>query len=174
MKRWVRLAAVLLGCCLLLTVVGCTAGKSETTPPVTDCFTCRITAQYHDLSLAGQLSRLEDGKMLVTFTEPTSLSGVAIGWDGTKMSMELAGMSIAVDEQKVPQSALVKRLLQLLTAPHEGGTMEQEGLVTTGEIDGLAYTMVSDPHTGLLRSLSLPEEALQVTFSETSLLTDSD
>ena len=139
--------------------------------PVTNGFTCQASIHYHELELQGQLSRQTDGKLLMAFTAPKSLTGITLGWDGNHMTMELGGMGVAVPTEKVPQGALIQRLLQVLCAPHTNGTVTDEGYVVTGEIDGQPYTFVCDPDTGLPRSLSLPEEELEAVFSQASLLT---
>ena len=167
----VSLTAMLAALCLAL--AGCGA-VGQTAPPVTEDFTCRVAVSYHGMALTGQLSRTVDGKLLMTFSEPASLSGVAIGWDGKTMSMELAGMSIGVDADKVPQGALIKSVLRVLTADLPQGTASEEGTVFSGEVDGTAYTFVCAPDTGLPLSLSVPEEELTVVFTEASLLTHKD
>ena len=66
--------------------------------PVTNGFTCQASIHYHELELQGQLSRQTDGKLLMAFTAPKSLTGITLGWDGNHMTMELGGMSVAVPD----------------------------------------------------------------------------
>ncbi len=139
---------------------------NNATQPVTAGFSCQAAIQYHEMTLQAQLTRQTDGKLTLAFTQPKSLSGVALGWDGHSMTMELGGMSVAIPSEKVPQGALIQRLLQVLTADHGGGTVTEDGYVLTGEIEGEAYTLVFDPATGLPVALSLPAEELEAAFTQ--------
>ncbi len=160
-------------CCVLLLVglVGCTATR-EKTEPVTSGFTCLAEISYRELELGGQLTRYDDGKMVLTFAEPASLSGLSVGWNGRDMTMELSGMSIAIAEEKVPQSALIKALLHVLSADMTGGEREDDAYVINGTVDGVAYTLVYDAVTGLPRSLSMPDNELEARFLQAQLLTE--
>ena len=140
--------------------------------PVTDGFTCAVEIDYRQLSLKGQLSRMADGRLLATFSEPSSLSGVAISWDGEDMAMEIGGLSVPVSADNVPQGALVKSLLTVLTAELTDGETTQDGVTYTGDVDGKTYTVVCDRDTGFMRSVSVPEDELEVTFFDMALLTD--
>ena len=90
------------------------------------------------------------------------------------MTMELAGVSVRIAPEKVPQGALIKELLAVLTAEHATGQLTDEGYVLTGEADDHAYTLVCDVHSGLPRSLSVPESGISATFSDAAVLTDKD
>lgn len=173
MKRILLQVSVWLCCLGMLLLMGCAAGKEEM-QPVTKGFTCRATIEYRELALDGQLTRLDSGKLQLTFNRPASLNGITIGWDGETMTMELGGVSINIAEDKVPESALIKGLLQVLTTKVADGVASKEGYVFTGEVDGQAYTLVCDTATGLPRSLSVPENELHASFTETSLLTSED
>lgn len=171
MKRWILTAAALTAATLLALLPGCGSRHPDNTAhPVTDGFTCRTVIRYHELELHAQLSRQTDGKLMLTFSMPKSLDGVALGWNGTDMTMELGGMSVAVPAEKVPQGALIQRLLQVLSADHGDGSVTEEGYVIVGETDGQAYTLVCDPQTGLPRSLSMPAQELDAAFSHAALL----
>ncbi len=160
-------------CCVLLLVglVGCTTTR-ERTEPVTSGFTCLAEISYRELELGGQLTRYDDGKMVLTFAEPSSLSGLSVGWNGRDMTMELSGMSIAIAEDKVPQSALIKALLHVLSADATDGEREDDTYVVTGTVDGVSYTLTCDAATGLPRSLSMPDNELEAHFLQAQLLTE--
>lgn len=173
MKRWiwvVIVAAVIGGLAFLA------SRKQEVSAaqPVSDGFTCEVAISYRELSLKGQLSRMADGRLLATFSEPSSLSGVAISWDGENMAMELGGLSVPVNADNVPQGALVKSLLTVLTAELTDGKTAEDGVTYTGDVDGKAYTVVCDADTGFMRSISVPEDELEVIFSEVALLTEKE
>ena len=173
MKRIFRQVSVWLCCLCLLLLVGCASGKEEV-QPVTKGFTCRMAIEYREMELDGQLTRFDNGKLQLAFDRPLSLSGITIGWDGENMTMELGGVSINVAEDKIPEGALVKGLLQVLAAEAVDGVESKEGYVFAGKVDGQAYTLVCDPTTGLPRSLSVPDNELHANFTEASLLTAED
>lgn len=171
MKRvWLQLSVWT--CCALMLVglVGCTATR-EGVQPVTSGFTCLAKISYRELELGGQLTRYDDGKLVLTFAEPSSLSGLSVGWDGQDMTMELAGMSIAIAESKVPQSALIKGLLHVLSSDLADGEREDDAYVITGSVDSMEYTLTCDAATGLPRSLSMPDNELEARFLQARVLT---
>ncbi len=162
------LTLLLVGCLLL---AGC--GRQEpAAPSVASAFSCRVAVNYRELALQGELCRLPENKLQLTFDQPKSLSGVTIGWDGKDMTMELAGISVSVAPDKVPESALIKSLLGVLTATPDNGMLTEEGYVTEGQVDGLAYTLVCDSETGIPTALSVPENELSVVFSQMEATTD--
>ncbi len=172
MKR-VLLQLTVWACCALMLVglVGCTSTGKEV-QPITSGFTCLAEISYRELELGGQLTRYDDGKMVLTFAEPSSLSGLSVGWNGKDMTMELGGMSIAISEDKVPQSALVKGLLHVLSAEAADGVPEDDEYIFTGTVDGMDYILSCDAATGLPRSLSMPDNELQARFSQVRALTE--
>lgn len=171
MKRWLRIFAVGLTAGVLFSCVGC--GKKSpdnAAKPVVQGFSCEATIHFKEMEVASQLTRKQDGKLTVAFQKPKSLSGVTLGWDGKKMTMEMGGMSMTLPEDKVPEGALARSLLQVLAAEHGKGTHTEEGYVISGEAEGKAYVLVCDPNTGLPRSMSLPEEDLSAAFTNVTLL----
>lgn len=171
MKRWLRILAVGLTAGVLFGCVGC--GKKNTdqvAKPVVQGFSCQATIHFKEMEVASQLTRKQDGKLTVAFQKPKSLNGIALGWDGRNMTMEMSGMSMTLPVEKVPEGALVRSLLQVLAAEHGKGDRTEEGYVISGEAEGKAYVLVCDPDTGLPRSLSLPEEELTAAFTEVTLL----
>ena len=169
MKRWIWVAVI----AVVIGVLAFLANRKQevrAAQPVTDGFTCAVAIDYGELSLKGQLSRMTDGRLLATFTEPSSLSGVAISWDGEEMAMELGGLCVPVNADNVPQSALVKSLLGVLTAELVDGEVGHDGVTYSGEIDGKTYTVTCDETTGFIRTLSVPQDGLEVTFSDVTVL----
>ncbi len=162
MKQWVfKMTAVMAA---MLMLVGC--GAPQTTTPVTDGFTCHAAIQYREMAVEGTLASTQDGKLTLAFSLPKSLQGVTLGFDGTEMTMELGGMSLTLPTEKVPESALIRCLLGVLTAAHPKGSVTEEGYVISGEAEGKAYALVCDPTSGLPLSLSVPEEELEAVFTD--------
>ncbi len=169
MKRiWVQTCVWL--CCLsLLILVGCSAG-SGLVPPVTNGFTCTAAIDYRELSVEGTMTCLDNGKLMLSFTRPDTLSGVTISWDGERMAMELGGVTVHLEESAIPQSALIKNILEVLNASHGDGVLSETGSTHTGQIGDMAYTLVCDATTGLPQSLSIPENELRAVFNNAERL----
>lgn len=156
---------------VILSLTACGGPHPDNTAtPVTAGFSCDASIQYREMALEAHLSRQVDGKLLVEFSLPKSLSGITLGWDGKDMTMEMAGMQVVVPAEKVPQGALLRRLLEVLAEAHEEGSVTDEGYVVTGQIEETVYTLVCDPATGYPITLSLPEEALEATFTNVTAL----
>lgn len=168
MKRIVSL--LLAGMLIAGSLAGCGNAGGRPAEPVTDGFSARMTAAVGDWNAAGALTCTADGKLTLTLEKPASLYGVTVGWNGRALTMELGSMSVDVDPDKVPNGALIKSLLRVLTATPDTGTLTDEGYVQTGTADGAAYTATYDPETGLIRALSVPEQALTADFSDAERL----
>ena len=172
MKQWISRAVSLVCGCGLLLLVSCGTGGAA--PAVTRGFTGDVTAAYGDLTLQGKIQCDADGKLRLTVSQPKSLGGVTIGWDGTDMTMELAGTSVTIPPEKVPESAFIKGLLAVLTAEQSAGQPTDEGTVFTGQVNGLAYTLVCDADSGLPKALSVPENGMAVTFTNVAALAHTE
>ena len=163
---YVRLAAVLAA---LLCLCGC--GKKSTIQPITDGFTAQATIRYKEMDVAGQLSCSADGRVNMVFTLPKSLDGVTLGWNGSEMQMRLGGMTITVSEDSMPDGGLIRCLTRVLAAVEPSdGKKEGEHYVIDGDVGGTAYTLVCDAVSGFPLSLSVPDEQLEVTFSQVTTL----
>lgn len=171
MNKWVyRLGLFLMWPLLLLT--GC--GETATTPPITEGFSCHTVITYREMCLEGELTCGKGGAVEMAFVQPKSLNGITLRWDGKEMQMALGGMHLTVAAEKVPQSALLCCLAQVLTAEHKAGNRTDSGYVITGELDGKGYELVCDPAVGAPLSLSLPEEELSATFTDFRVLEETE
>ena len=128
--------------------------------------------QYREMAVEGELTCTTDGAASLSFTLPKSLQGIALHWDGRSMAMELGNMSLEVPSDKVPESALIRCMLSVLTAVHPTGSLTEEGYVIEGEAEGTAYRLVCDPTSGLPLSLSVPSQELEAVFTDMTRLQD--
>lgn len=167
MKRVFGRLAVMIAALLCL----CGCGKQTTIDPITDGFTAQAVIQYKGMDVQGQFSCSNDGRVNMVFSQPKSLDGVALGWNGSEMQMKLGGMTIAVSEDSMPDGGLIRCLTRVLASvkPKDG---KQEGgdYVISGDAEGTAYTLVCDAATGLPKTLSVPDEELTATFSQVTIL----
>ncbi|MBQ7089375.1 MAG: hypothetical protein IJN04_07030 [Clostridia bacterium] len=153
----------------LLCLCGC--GTKSQIDPITDGFTAAATIRYKEMDVAGQFSCSSDGRVNMVFSLPKSLDGVALGWNGSEMQMRLGGMTIAVSEDSMPDGGLIRCLTRVLAAvkPKEG-KREGADYVIDGEAEGTAYTLVCDAATGFPTRLSVPDEQLEVSFADVTIL----
>ena len=153
----------------LLCLCGCSA-KSNVNP-ITDGFTAQATMRYKEMDVAGQFSCSSDGRVNMVFSLPKSLDGVALGWNGSEMQMRLGGMTITVAEDSMPDGGLIRCLTRVLyTIRPKDGERDGADYVIRGTAEGVDYTLVCDAATGLPKTLSVPDEQLEVTFTDVTVL----
>ncbi len=166
MIRLFRLLPLLL--CLLLT--GCNPNTSDT-PPTAVGFTCTAVGSYRGESVSGTVERSSTGLLSLTLTAPEELNGLTMTWDGQKVILSMLGIKWSLSPEKVPASALGKRLLQALDAAvyrTVDGVITADGRCKTEGVleDGVAYTLYSAPESGALLALEVPREELYLTFAD--------
>ena len=152
---------------LLMALLLCTACNSQNKnpeKPVTTGFACDVDMTYQDMRVKGHLTRMSAGTLKMEFTEPATLNGMSMEWDGETISVKYAGLSFGVDPAAVPESALGKGLLDALDAGFRSGgegQMTDKGLSVTGQSVNGQFEMLSDPQTGQLLSLKIPVDKIR-------------
>lgn len=164
-----RLSLLLVLLCSLL-LCGCAADPpaARSQQPVTMGFTCDMEGSYRGTAVAGQLSRSSVGLLTVRLSQPEDLSGLEMEWNGEKVMLRMFGLSVEVEPDTVPESALGVSILQSLDAAMQnpdGGTLTDAGMKTVGSCENGSYELISDPETGHLRSLSVPALEFTARFS---------
>ncbi|HJD24087.1 MAG TPA: hypothetical protein H9694_08080 [Firmicutes bacterium] len=172
LRRLARAALSMLLCAALLFLPACSPGEKEAQEPVTAGFECDIAVQYQEMDIQGHLTRRSAGSLLLEITEPSTLNGLSMEWDGESITMKIHGLSFGVDPSALPESALGQGLLSALDAAigqREERAQTQEGLATSGSITQGEFILVSDPETGSLLSLNIPAMGLTAEFSNFAL-----
>lgn len=159
--------ACILGCTSLS---GCSQQESE--PPVVTGFTCSTQVQYGEMEVEGRLTRQSAGLLTMDITAPETLKGMTLEWNGEEVSVKMYGLRFGVDPSTFPSTALGSSLLAAFDAAArlQNGQLTADGVRTVGEELGGEFTLLSDPDTGYLLSLSVPSAGLQATFSDFQLL----
>lgn len=169
-----RLWPVLLALVVLLTGCNPRSSSKVETPHVTG-FSCSAAGTYREEAVAGTLTRSAAGLLTVTLSEPSSLDGLTMTWNGENVKLRMLGIEWSISPDAIPQAALGVRILQSLDAVVHGegeGERTADGrLRTTGTAGDAAFTLYSDPATGALLSLEVPSEELTLTFSDFRPLT---
>ena len=165
-RRFFGLCLALLTALLLCTA--CHSQSQNPEKPVTTGFACDVDMTYQDMRVKGRLTRMSAGTLKMEFTEPATLNGMSMEWDGETISVKYAGLSFGVDPTAVPESALGKGLLDALDAGFRSGgegRMTDKSLSVTGQSVNGQFEMLSDPQTGQLLSLKIPELKVAAAFS---------
>lgn len=151
-----RLAALFL--CGILFLTAC---SSESVTPVVSGFRCRVEMTYDGQTASAVLDRTDSGVTTLLFDAPSALDGVAMQWNGEKITLQYAGMELAVENDRIPVGAAVKVLCEALEqcASHTGE--RYEGEASFGE-----YVIVLDASSGYPLTLECESLALTVCFSE--------
>ena len=91
-----RLVCVLLSASLLFIFSSCSAGTEKAEEPITSHFECDMDVQYRDMNVKGHLTRRTAGTLLLEITEPSTLNGLSMEWNGETILLKLHGLSFDV------------------------------------------------------------------------------
>lgn len=163
----------LIGIGLLFLTSGCSAQTPQ--PPTVDGFRCHAVVQYDDLAVEGELTRKGAGLLSFTVSAPASLEGLQLVWDGESVSVTLHGLSFGIDPDQLPASGIGSALLSAFDAAVgiSSGEQTADGYVTSGQAASGNFTILSDPQSGYLLSLSMPSLGLTASFSDFRLLSSA-
>lgn len=157
-----RLVAVTMACVWVL----CGGCATADVPPVTAGFSCAVTIHAGDFSVAGTLSRPGAGQLILACTAPKTLSGVTARVDGDGVTLSRGGLAVTFSQTTFSQEALFLRLCRVLDAAALCDTAR------AGKAQGVCgsepYTLTYDAASGYLCTLSVPNAAFSVEFSDFS------
>lgn len=162
-----RLTCLLLLFPFLLSFCACSKMNSKE-EPVTTQFECDVDVQYGDMNVKGHIKRSTAGTLYLEVNEPATLDGLTMEWNGENISIKLYGLSYNINPDVIPQSALCQGIVDALDAAVEtgkSGEATEDGITTTGECSSGEFTILSDPSTGNLLSLTVPSLEMIANFS---------
>lgn len=150
---------------LLFLSVGCS--RTPAAAPTVSGFRCHAAITYDDFAAEGVLTRTAAGTLTLDLIAPEALNGVSLLWNGENVEIRLHGLSFAVDAEELPACGVGNLLLGALDAAvgTPTGVATADGVQTQGTFPSGEFTLLSDPVTGHLLSLSVPSCALTVRFS---------
>lgn len=159
---------------LFLFVFACACAKQKSAEkPITTGFECDVAVRYGEMNVKGHLTRSSAGTLTMDVSEPETLKGMSMIWNGEKVTLKMYGLSFDVDPENIPQSALGLSILKALDAvlsDKGSGTITDKGFTTKGVLNGSEFEIVSDPSTGKLLSLNIPSLELTANFTNFTLL----
>lgn len=167
-----RIAALCLTVTLFVFACSCSKPKPAE-KPITTGFECDVAVQYGDMNVKGHLTRSSAGTLQLDISEPETLKGMSMIWNGEKVILKLYGLSFDVNPENIPQSALGLSILKALDAmlsDKGSGEITSEGFITKGVLNGSEFEIISDPSTGKLLSLKIPSLELTANFTNFILL----
>jgi hypothetical protein len=137
-------------------------------------FTCTANITTEDLTAVGKLSRCGVESWEIEFSEPATLSGVMLTFDGVNSEASYKGLSFSIPKSAVPVNSM---LLCLATAVDEISTSEEkdctssEGFFTfKGSTDCGDYVLNVKEDTGDIATFSMKNLGLNIVFSDVTTL----
>lgn len=166
-RRLSAVCAIFVRSVLLLT--SCAPGAVGHTAPTFTGFSCSADIAYRDMAVKGRLSRVSAGTLILDIEEPATLSGMKLSWNGEQIRVNMLGLSVDLDPADIPASALGSALVDTLDAALRvqdqavlsDGVMKLDGECATG-----SYTVTSDPATGALLTVAVPDLELSASFAD--------
>lgn len=165
-RLWIGMCLWGIGLCALF---GCAA--SAPAFPVTEHFRCEADVRLGEQTFSGTLTRAAAGTLKWEINAPASVSGWTFLWDGETLTLSVPGLSYAVEAAALPETAPARVLLTALDAvarlDRQTGTVAAADGAgrTVGTCSAGTFTLLSDPDTGFLRALSVPEQGVEIRFS---------
>lgn len=164
--------------CLLLT--GCTVPQAETdfSPHFDESYAADAVLNYGDGQTAEvQITRYADGLWETAFSEPQTLAGVVLTFDGNACSASYKGLAFTVPKTALPAKNMLTALTETLDAAaaaeslpctqQEDGTWCTEGTCAAG-----SYTLTFS-ETGTPAIFEIPAQPLTVTLSGYTVCAES-
>ncbi|MCC8069679.1 MAG: hypothetical protein LIO71_08015 [Ruminococcus sp.] len=161
-------------------LTACSSGTNETVSTkdiFSEPFTCTANIVTDDLNAIGKLSRYGLESWEIEFSEPTTLSGVMLTFDGVNSEASYKGLSFSMPKSAVPVNSM---LLCLATAIDEISTTDEkdcsssEGLLTfKGSTDCGDYILTVKEDSGDIAMFEMKNLNLVITFSDVSTLETS-
>lgn len=157
---------------LSLVLTGCTVPQAEEdfTPQLDESYTAEASLAYGDGQTAlVQITRYTDGLWEAAFTEPPTLAGVVLSFDGNACSASYKGLAFTVPKTALPAKNMLAALTESLDAAAAAEslacTQQEDGTWSTdGQCAAGSYTLIfSDAGTPAV--FEVPSQPLTVTFS---------
>lgn len=155
---------------ILLTSCG-TVGESQTDTKdvLTEPFTCTANITTANVDAVGVLTRKDVGNWSIEFSEPSTLSGVTLTFDGVTSEASYKGLTYSMPKDAVPINStllcLATAIDEISTNEETSATAKDGSLTFKGSVDGGEYILTVDETTGDLTSFIMDNLELTMTFS---------
>lgn len=160
---------------IFLTSCGTVGGEKTSTKEVlTEPFSCTANIITPDIEATGILSHESLGKWNIEFSEPSTLSGVSLIFDGVNSEASYKGLSFSMPKDAVPINSMLLCLAnaidEISTSKEKNATSKDDILTFKGSTDCGDYILTVDEKTGDLTSFQMNNLSLVITFSDYTVL----
>lgn len=163
---------------ILLTSCG-TVGGEKTSPKdvLTEPFSCTANIITPDIEATGMLSHEGVGCWDIEFSEPSTLSGVNLTFDGVNSEASYKGLSFSIPKDAVPINSMLLCLAtaidEISTSEENTATSKDDILTFKGSTDCGDYVLTVDEKSGDILTFEMDNLNLIMTFSNVKTIEGS-
>lgn len=156
--------------CILMTGCNAPQGDAAFSPHFDEAYTTEAALTYGDgQSAQVTITRCADGLWETAFSEPQTLAGVILTFDGNACSASYKGLAFTVPKTALPAKNMLAALTETLDAAAAAEslpcTQQEDGTwSTSGECGAGSYTLTFSD-AGIPAVFEIPAQPLTVTFS---------
>lgn len=178
MKKYIRivLCIALIFCTVLLASCGKPGVKEERPPAIPAAFSTDIEAVTPVQNFKAHLNYKNMNSCVIRFSQPLTLNGVEMIWDGQTVRVQYKGVGFDVDVSKFPQSAIGTEVINSVNAAVKSENLKIEKTGEDWSYSGTtksgAFTIIQDGATGYLRSINLPDNDVEILFTNFKEITE--
>lgn len=172
---------VLLITSLMIFLTSCgTVGGEKTTPKdvFSEPFSCDANIITPDIEATGTICRYDVGCWDIEFSEPSTLSGVTLSFDGVNSEASYKGLSFSMPKDAVPINSILLCLANAvdeISNSDEKSATSKDGILTfKGSTDCGDYILTVDEKTGDIMNFQMNNLELVIAFSNVQPLETSN
>lgn len=132
-------------------------------------FQADVEGSINGLSFTAQLQKDVQGVYSMVISEPDSLKGAELVLGGETVQANYAGLTMEIDAGAMPASAVLTTVRNVFDKvggmAYAEGTMKDNLMVLEGESLSGNYILMLDRASGVVKSLEIAENSLQITFT---------
>ena len=154
----------------------CSQGKEEKqSVPTTDRpFSSSISIAYKDLSYKANLTFRNSASATLEITSPENISGLIFTLSNDNLSARYEGLDFPLDtldsRTKTAAGMLFSAIANAGASKNVKVDREKNEFSVSNKIYSYKYTMIFDKTSGAIKSFSVPDEELFISFSNFSFL----
>lgn len=144
--RNTALGLMMAGCMTLS--VGCAGGaggETSAAQKLGGSFTADMTMIVDDLNAVGKITRLGNGEWSVTFSEPSSLSGIVLDFSGGEVDASYQGLAFSVPQSAMPAKSVLSNFILVVDSLAQqeeiSGEANDDQIDVSGELEGNPYIL---------------------------------
>lgn len=160
---------------LVFCFVSCTKNVENPPIPTTDRpFSSTVKITYKDLSYSGFLTFRNSASATLEITEPENLKGLIFTLSNGELSAKYEGLDFPLDTLDSRAKSAAEMIFSALASAGVSSDIQIDNakneFSVSGKIYSNKYDMIFDRKSGAIKSFSVPEQELSVTFENFSFL----